>query len=558
MSEKYSWKKLKYLPKMRRLFDRWVPEALTMMGAIKFLQFLRLLGVKASANGWRKVTSIFLRGESSKFVLGSFRLKPDAGALFPAPSRDIAAGRLAAKLAAYLRLSDDIDYWVEPGKFAFIRRRRRFRDLLYVEVDRFGMIVKLKPYLDGIGRDLEVESPLLDETLEFIKYQCNKKHNMPEQTRAVALLKAVEDWAGEQSRFYYFGRRRRLYLARRILNATVLFCEFMPSEDKMKNPLRERFQMPDFSKYRMPGLGMLGAVARFTGDLREVDLWCQFNHVAADGMPMQEFLSKLKSDWGSAGDVVFPTLQKNVLSSMQLRYAGEGNFRALFFTDFEPLLAVRRYLNEHYQQAMGGKAAVAGLIMWGLSRHEVFAKQKILLPVDAGIHNNDRILNLLMIRPRQFASENSSSPLEDYCRFQKEMNLRLEQARTGRGAVSEFLELCALMHPFFYHLARKIWPRALNEVLGTAGLSLLRDAEIFIAPKTEFQSYGFIALGNLKIPTADKRTAAAVSIAGSRKQIRHCLEAMRGLPGDLVGMLGLQDKLPQTGAQIPLATEKLK
>ena len=557
MGEKYSWKKLKYLPPMRRLFDRWVPEALTMMGAIKFLQFLRLLGVKASVNGWRKVTSIFLRGESSKFVLGCFRLKPDAGALFAAPGKEIAASRLAAKLAAYLRVSDDIDYWVEPGRFAFVRRRRRFRDLLYVEVDKFGMIVKLKPYWDGFSRELENASPILEETLEFIKYQCNKMHNLPEQVRAVALLKAMKTWARRQSGFYYFGRRRRMYLVHRILNATVLFCEFMPSADR-KNLLRERFQIPDFGKYRIPGLGMLGVMARFTGDLKEVDLWCQFNHVATDGLPMQEFLNKLKSDWGCAGSVVFPAMQENILSNMQLRYAGEGNFRTLLFIDFEPLLAVRRYLNEHYQQAMGGKAAVAGLIMWGLSRHDVFAKQKILLPVDAGVHNEDRILNLMMIRPRQFASEGSCSPLDDYCRFQKEMNLRLEQARTGRGAVSEFLELCAMMHPFFYHLARKIWPRALDEVLGTAGLSILRDAEIFIAPKTEFQSCGFIAVGNLKIPTADNRTAAAVSIAGSRKQIRYCLEAMRSLPGDLVGMLELQDKLPYLYAQCQSLTEKLK
>ena len=315
---------------MRRLFDRWVPEALTMMGAIKFLQFLRLLGVKATVNGWRKVTSIFLRGESSKFVLGCFRLKPDAGALFSAPNKEIAASRLAAKLAAYLRVSDDIDYWVEPGRFAFVRRRRRFRDLLYVEVDQFGMIVKLKPYWDGLSRELESASPILEETLEFIKYQCNKMHNKPEQVRAVALLKAMKTWARRQSRFYYFGRRRRMYLVHRILNATVLFCEFMPSGDE-KNLLRERFQMPDFSRYRIPGLGMLGVMARFTGDLKEVDLWCQFNHVATDGLPMQEFLTRLKSDWGSVDKVVFPATQENILSNMQLRYAGEGNFRALFF-----------------------------------------------------------------------------------------------------------------------------------------------------------------------------------------------------------------------------------
>ena len=555
MSEKYSWKKIKNLPPMRRLFDRWVPEALTMMGAIKLLQFLRLLGVKAQVNGWRKVTSIFLRGESSKFVLGCFRLKPDSTALFPAPTKEAAKLRLAAKLAAYLRTSDAIGYWVEPGKLAFIRRRRRFRDLLYVEVDDFGMITNLQPYFDGSGRELEAASPLLEDILEYIKYQCNKLHDVPEQSRAIALMKCMEKWARRQSRFYYFGRRRRMYLIRRILNATVLFCDFLP--DKSGNSLiRERFQMPDFRKYRIPGLGMLGVMARFTSDLQEVDLWCQFNHVATDGLPMQEFLDKLKKDWGSAGRVVYPALQENVLSNMQLRYAGEGNFRALFFADFEPLLAVRKYLNEHYKDAMNGPAAVAGLIMWGLSRHEVFAQQKILLPVDAGVHDGDRILNLMMIRPRQFSPIGSDEPLADYCNFQREMNLRLEQARTGRGAVSEFLELCALMHPFFYHAARRIWPRALNEVLGSVGLSILKDAEIFIAPKTEFQSFGFIAVGNLLMPTVDNRTAAAVSIAGSRKQIRYALEAVRQLPKDLVWMLDLQNKLPENDVKENIFPEK--
>ena len=100
MDKKYSWKKLKYLPPMRRLFDRWVPEALTMMGAIKLLQFMRLLGVRVRVNGWRKVTSIFLRGESSKFVLGCFRLKPDSSALLTAPNKAVAVSRLAAKMAA--------------------------------------------------------------------------------------------------------------------------------------------------------------------------------------------------------------------------------------------------------------------------------------------------------------------------------------------------------------------------------------------------------------------------------------------------------------------------
>ncbi len=542
MSEKYKWKNLKKIPPMRRLFDRWMPEALTMMGAIKILQFLRILGVKATSNGWRKVTSIFLRGESSKFILTGFRLNPDSQALFPAPDTKTAARRLAAKLAAYLRITDAIGYWVQPGKLAFIRRKRRFRDLLLVEVDSMGMIVKLIPYFDGSYREFEKESSLLNEVMEYLTYEFNRLRDLPEQERAVVLQQNIRKWSRRVSRFYYFGRRRRRYIAGRLLHSTVLFCEFLP-ELPPESVKHERFQIPDFRKYRNPGLGMMAVLARFTADLKEVDLWCQFNHVATDGLPMQEFLSKLKRDWGAVGELEFPrAIKSNIMGNVQLRHAGEGDFRALFFADFQPLLAVRTYLNEHYTEQMNGPATVAGLIMWGLSRHETFSRRKILLPVDAGMHDGDRHLGLLMIRPQMF-TRNSADPISDFCKFQSEMHRRMDQARTGGGAVSEFLELCALMHPLFYLVARKLWPRALDEVLGTAGLSILRDAEIFIAPTTEFQSGGFIAVGNVSVPDGSGGTSGAVSIAGTRKQIRSCLEALHRLPQELPIMLDLPGRM---------------
>ena len=542
MEKKYKWKNLRKLPPMHRLFDRWVPESLTMIGALKFLQFLRLLGVRATNNGWRKVTSIFLRGESSKFTLGSFRLLPDAQAVMLPPGKGIAFTRLAAKLAAHLRSSNAIEYWVEPGKLAFVRRRYRHRDLMLAEVDKLGMIIKITPFFDRSHRSLEQEaSPLLNEALQIVVYCCNKLHAMPETARAVELLKQLKNWARSKSRFNYFGRRRRMWMVQRILHSTVLFCDVLESSDEAEL-IRERFTMPDFRKFRNPGLGMLSVVARFTRDFREVDLWCQFNHVAADGMPMQEFLNKLKKEWGSAGEVRYPPVNSgNLLAGTQVRYAGEGHFRALFFLDFQPLLILRNYLNAHYREAMNGSAMIAGLLMWGLTRHEAFANRKILLPVDGGeftaeAHDGERRLELLMIRPRQFA-RHGNNPLEDYCAFQKELNLRFQQARSGGGAVSEFLELCSLLPPLFYHVAKRLWPRALDEVLGTAGLSILRDSEMFISPLTEFQRGGFIAVGNISMPTVDGGYAGAVSVAGSRDHIRQSLEALRHLPEDLLRML---------------------
>lgn len=538
MSEKSHWKKVKKLPRLARLFDRWMPEALTMLGALKFLQFLRLLGVKARTNGWRKVTSIFLRSENSKFILGCFRLKPDALALLPPPDLKTASERLAAKLAAYLRSSDAIAYWVEPGKSAFIRRKKKFRDLVWAEVDNAGNVVRLQPFFDGSAPALEAPGQNLDEILKIIIYYTNKFRNMPEPQRAVKLLKKMRRWSRKKSRFNYFGRRRKMYIVRRLLHATVLFAGQMASTNEF-SLTRERFEMPDFrKKYRNPGLGMLNIAARFTPDFREVDLWCQFNHVAVDGMPMQEFLNHLKKDWGEYAPVKYPPCSKSIFNGAQIRYVDESKFRALCFVDFKPLLIVRRYLNEHYRDKMDGEASVAGLIMWGLTRHKSYVKQKILLPVDAGENDGDRNLGFVIIRPRQYAGQGQHI-IEDYCRFQKELHRRMELARSGNGAVSEFLALCTMMRPWGYRLARYIWPQGLDEALGTVGLSVLRDAEVFISPLTEFQSGGFIAVGNLAMPTVDGGTAAAVSVAGTRRQVADCLSAVADLPRDLVRMFDL-------------------
>ena len=539
-------KKVKKLPRLTRLFDRWMPEALTMLGALKFLQFLRLLGVKARANGWRKVTSIFLRSENSKFILGCFRLNPDALALLPPPDFKIASERLAAKLAAYLRRSNAISYWVEPEKAVFVRRKKKFRDLVLAEVDEVGNVIRLRPFFDGSAPALEAPGEELDEVLKIIIYYANKLRNMPEPQRAVKLLKKMRRWSQLKSGFNYFGRRRLMYISRRIIHATVLFISQMKSLDEI-NLTNERFEMPDFrKKYRNPGLGMLNVAARFTPDCSEVDLWCQFNHVAVDGLPMQEFLNQLKKEWGEIGAVKYPACSKSIFNGAQIRYADERKFRALCFVDFKPLLIVRKYLNEHYKDAMGGEASVAGLIMWGLTRHKSYVRQKILLPVDAGVNDGERNLGFVIIRPRQNMGQGQHI-IEDFCKFQKELHRRMELARSGNGAVTEFLALCTMMRPFGYRLARYIWPQGLDEALGTVGLSILRDAEVFISPLTEFQSGGFIAVGNLAVPTIDGGTAAAVSVAGTRRQVADCLSAVADLPRDMVRMFDLPDGWGEAG-----------
>ena len=71
-------------------------------------------------------------------------------------------------------------------------------------------------------------------------------------------------------------------------------------------------------------------------------------------------------------------------------------------------------------------------------------------------------------------------------------------------------------------------------MLGTVGISIIADAEVFVSPQTDIQINGFMALGSALIQTRDNRRAGSVCISGTRDQIAIFHEAVAqfidGLP----------------------------
>ena len=102
----------------------------------------------------------------------------------------------------------------------------------------------------------------------------------------------------------------------------------------------------------------------------------------------------------------------------------------------------------------------------------------------------------------------------------------MNEIRQGRGEIMEFLQLCTMLHPFCYHAARFLMPSSIQEILGTVGFSVIRDAEIFISPLTDFQVNGFLSLGNTGIPTLNGKKAGSLCICGRKQTIRLHLEAV--------------------------------
>lgn len=179
---------------------------------------------------------------------------------------------------------------------------------------------------------------------------------------------------------------------------------------------------------------------------------------------------------------------------------------------------------------MGGPATVASMLIWGLAQHNDLRNRKFLFPVDTSLlvdYPQDRSISLVIIRPGKFFDD--AKPGKGFIEYQREFNRHLFATRLGKSETYELLELYALIHPLFYYFAGRLMPQAMGELIGTAGVTVLRDAEMFISPMTDVHFNGFIAIGNMRMPTEDGKTACAVSFCGNKERVLQYAEAMQNL-----------------------------
>jgi hypothetical protein len=283
----------------------------------------------------------------------------------------------------------------------------------------------------------------------------------------------------------------------------------------------ERLASPDFNRKKHPGEGLLNIFCRFSPDIQEVDLWFQYHHVPVDGMPMQEMLDKLKSQWGATGPLIYPSLSSPT-AQPEIKYAGGNMYRGRIFCDFSSMMAVRKQLNNEFYSEMGGPAPLPALLMWGLSEHPKFKYYKFSMPVDTATIESqevttERNISLIFIKPQYHRNEKAK--LNGLIDFIREFNHQIILTRTGNSESYEFIEYVAMLHPALTSAIKKIFPKTLMEVTGNAGLTIIKNAEMFITPLTELQSSGFIAIGNGRIPTADGKYAGAISVCGDKELV---------------------------------------
>jgi len=514
---------------MSRLFKgNWSVASVIFFIFIKILQFIRKLGVFARDNGWRKVTQVFLRKEHSKFCLASFRLEfaDDAGVEHIDYSR--AKALLMAKLFRFIKNNSVFHWTLEEHSFSTDKKPNDYVDLVDSEFSSDGELKAIRPNFEtkresGIFiSESQIEKlcvifcSVYNETLKIVDKKRLKRLNK-------LLLKKLG--SGSESR-----KELRIlsHYGQRILQAT--FITFQTTlEDSVKYMSPERLRTPDFRIIKHPGAGLLNLVCRFSPDFSETDLWFQYHHVPVDGMPMQELLEKLKSQWGCAGPIVFPALDSEE-AKPEVVFAGDNTYRGRIFCDFSKILSFRKKLNEKYYAKMIGPAPLPALIVWGLARRKEFAGYKFSIPVDTGgmkAKTQERNISLIFIKPDIYFDEQRD--FHGLIEFIRDFNHQIYLTRMGKSESYEFIEIAGMLSPLLTKIVQKLFPQPFSSVIGNAGLTVLKNAEMFITPLTELQQNGFIAMGNGKIPTSDGRTCGCVSICGSKDLVNVYIAAFQDI-----------------------------
>ena len=510
--------------KMRRLVDHWSSTVLFMVTVLKILQGLKKIGIKTQENGWRMLSGVFLRNEHSKFILASFRLNYHGLDRLPENKED-AKRILIERLMDFLRSKPSCHWALKWGIFRTKRKRIFFTDIVEAKFDDDGQLLKIIPFFDNTRTTFTLlKEEIIQEALDRIVkvYNDNEKQHIEDHRRAWRTLKKVRRWIYRTRGLAFAGRSELCHFVERVLDATFIKFEVLTDDPAMLT--QKRLATPNMKNHRHPGFGLLNVVCRITSDYNESDLWFQYHHVPVDGMPMQEMLRTLKAEWGEVGPVKYPALSSHA-AQPEIFYFGNKLFRARVYMNFDKVLSVRKYLNAKYYVEMGGFASVASMIIWGLAQQKHFSERKFIIPLDTELFSNqpqDRNISHIFIRPgKYFTKEN---PIKGFLNYQRAYNRQMFITKEGEGESYELIELYAMIHPLVCQGAMHVIPKAVGEILGTAGLTVLKDAEMFICPLTDLQFNGFMALGNMKMPTEDGKTAGAVSICSTKNEVREYIK----------------------------------
>ena len=507
--------------RMRKLVDNWSPDVFILFLWVKFLQFLKIIGIKPKEDGWRRTTRVYLRTEQSKFILACFRLcLYSQGESEIDEDLDTKKKKLIEKLRRFFQFQPTVQWQINWSRFWARKKKKNEIDISCVDFGQNGNLKSIIPYLDAFGGASSLEG-ISDETRDIVIKGIINAYNvtkdLADKKRPLILKKRLKVWLKVQLRAQSKEIMRQAEdFAKRILTSTFISFEQLDSA-------KERFEVPDFIKRKHAGFGFLNIVCRLIQD-NEVDLWFQCHHVCEDGMPVQEALQALKSKWGTCGKLKIPAVCCEKMSKASLCSSQEPEvYFAGRFISFTPFLKAIKENNKQHSE--GGKITPFRFFIWKLGNHPIFKGKKIIMPID--LHSTgkrERSLGFAIIRPSIFLK--NKSPKEGLSNFREEFNRQVKNTLLRRSETYELFESYAISPPVFYAFTERVMRSALKEFTGSIGVSIIDKADMFIAPSSDIQTDGFIALSSFFTATESGGRVCYVSAKGPKDKVKDYLAAI--------------------------------
>jgi dihydroflavonol-4-reductase len=493
--------------------DKLNPGTLFFFLVVKTLQLLEKAGLRPSEDGWRKTTRCYLRAEHSKFGLAVFGLDFWSDSKSTAnKSLNSVKQHIIARLSKFLQEHPQLHWQLKWYRFSAKRENWAYSDIVLAEFDNSGALNRLEPAFDS-GLDFELENALLREIIKAY----NRTRNLKDKKRPIILNKILK-----KRLLRYSERDRTGIFTNRILSASFLHFETIPDINK-------RYHAPLFIKFKHPGFGFLNILCRLTEDFTEADFWFQLSHIPADGVPMQEVLNDLKRQWGTCQALKLPAGGYEKRKAAELCSTNNhkyGVYHIDDFVDFRPLLKLRRELNKKYTSKASGSVTLAALFIWKLAHYSAFDDIKFAVPVDLkATHNRERTLSFVFIRPSIYFDRDS--PYGGFLKFQRDFNRQLRNTHKRRSVSYKLLESYALTAPAMYAFTIRCLRRPLCEFVGTVGITIIKKADLFIAPSSDVHTQGFIAISNFLISGEDGSRVCNISIKGPKGKIENYMKAIK-------------------------------
>ncbi len=493
--------------------DSWSAPVLGSLLTLKLLEGLSRLGWRAREEGWRKSAQTYFRTEASKFVLAALGLATEDSE--PA---------LTLRLQRFLREQPVCRWSLQWERFAARRRPCPEADISLATYDEAGRLLQLQPLLDEqapapAALDSEARSWLCQQLVET--YEATRHlEDVDRPSRLERMLRRrVEErtWPSESM------REQALHFTLRVLRGTILVVERLSPDATAE----QRHSPPPFFQRKHLGHGLLAIHARLLPEAGAVDLWWQIHHSPVDGAPMQEVLEALRADWGSQAVPPCPSPTSALPAQPCGRREGREQTCAVEFLDFSPLLSARERLRRELVGQLEEPLSLSALLLWGLAHQPCFSGRKFVMPVDVpATPQAERTLGTLVIRPAVHFREDRREGLLSFLRAFQE---RLRANKERRSATTSAMQLFAVAPPFLYEAQRRLAAAAMAEGFGTVGITLLREAEVFLPPLGDANPDGFLAFGAFSRQAEGGGRAGAVGIKGTPAQVESYRQALRDM-----------------------------